>query len=295
MEIRVLKCFIKLCETESITAAAQALSLTQPALSRQLSSLEEEVGEKLFIRSKKGITLTDAGYYLYKRATEIVNLADKTLLEFPHDSSEIAGDLRIGAGESPSISFTIQCVKKLLQEHPGIQVHFTNAGSRDLQTTLLESGAIDFALLSVVPLTKRFANIKLPLHDRWGLILRKDDPLAVKSYIEPDDLRSLPLLAGRSENFRSLMTGWLGYDFNRLNMIGTSFLLAATEQLVREKIGYQIAKEGIIKDGSNSDVCFRPFYPEIKSSVYLVWSSNRELTKLQEIFLNEMKNKSDAE
>lgn len=289
MEIRVLKYFLKLCETESITAAAQALNLTQPALSRQLGSLEEEVGEKLFVRGKKGITLTDAGYYLYKRATEIINLADKTLLEFPRDTQRLSGDLRIGAGESPSIAFTVQVIKKLLQEHPGIHVHFANAGSRDVQTAWLENGFIDFALLGVVPLTKRFSNIKLPLQDTWGLLLRKDDPLAAKPYIAPADIRPLPLLGGRSENFRSLMSGWLGYDFNRLNIIGTSFLMTSTEHLVREKIAYAIVKEGIANEGISSEICFRPFFPEIKSSVYLVWSSNRELSRLQETFLHEMK------
>ncbi len=292
MEFRVLKYFLKLCETESITAAAQALNLTQPALSRQLGSLEEEVGKKLFIRGKKGITLTDAGYYLYKRATEIINLADKTLLEFPRDTQRLSGDLRIGAGESPSIAFTVQVVKKLMQEHPGIHVHFVNAGSRDMQTILLENGLIDFALLSVVPLTRRFSNVKLPLQDTWGLLLRKDDPLAAKPYIVPADIRSLPLLGGRSENFRSLMSGWLGYDFNRLNIIGTSFLMTSTEHLIREKIAYAIVKEGIANEGTSSEICFRPFYPEIKSSVYLVWSSNRELSRLQERFLDEMRTSS---
>lgn len=294
MEIRVLKYFLKLCETESITAAAHALNITQPALSRQLSSLEDEVGETLFFRGKNGITLTDAGYYLYRRATEIVNLADKTLLEFPRDTQSISGDLRIGAGESPSIAFTVQVIKKLLREHPGIHVHFANASGRDIQTTLLENGIIDFALLGVVPLTKRFSNIKLPLQDTWGLLLRKDDPLADKPYITPSDIRSLPLLGGRSENFRSLMSGWLGYDFNRLNIVGTSFLMTSTEHLVRERIAYAIVKKGIADEGISSEICFRPFFPEIKSSVYLVWSSNRELSRLQELFLDEMKISSGA-
>jgi len=289
MEIRVLKYFLKLCETESITAAAQALNLTQPALSRQLGSLEEEVGEKLFIRGKKGITLTDAGYYLYKRATEIITLSDKTLQEFPRETQSISGDLHIGAGESPSIAFTVKVIKKLLQEHPGIHIHFANAGSRDIQTAWLENGFIDFALLGVVPLTRRFSNIKLPLQDTWGLLLRKDDPLATKPHITPSDIRSLPLLAGRSENFRSLMSGWLGYDFNRLHIIGTSFLMTSTEHLIREKIAYAIVKEGIMNEGITSELCFRPFFPEIKSSVYLVWSSNRELSRLQELFLHEMR------
>ena len=85
------------------------------------------------------------------------------------------------------------------------------------------------------------------------------------------------------------MSGWLGYDFNRLNIIGTSFLSTSTEHLIREKIAYSIVKEGIMNEGITSELCFRPFFPEIKSSVYLVWSSTRELSRLQELFLDEMK------
>lgn len=289
MEIRVLKSFLTLCETGNITAAAKVLNMTQPALSRQLSSLEDELGEQLFVRGKKGIILTESGGFLHKRAQEIVSLAEKTVAEFPHQGASFSGDLHIGAGESPTIAYTVRIIKQLLERHPGIHVHFYNAGSRDIQTKWLEEGIIDFALLGVVPLTKRFSNIKIPEQDRWGLLMRKDDPLAQKAAIEPADLETLPLTTGRSENFRSLMSGWLGYDFNRLNLVGTSFLMTSTEELVKERIAYAIIKEGIMNEGITSDVCFRPFYPEIKSNVYLVWSSTRELARHHELFLNEMR------
>ena len=99
MELRVLKYFLTLCEMGSITAAAKKLNMTQPALSRQMQSLEEELGDQLFIREKKGIVLTDAGFYLSKRAMDILNMADRTILEFPQKGKSITGSLHIGAGE----------------------------------------------------------------------------------------------------------------------------------------------------------------------------------------------------
>ena len=289
MELRVLKYFLALCETGSITAAARALNMTQPALSRQMQSLEEELGEKLFVREKKGILLTDAGLYFSKRAMDIVNLTERTVAEFPHQEEEISGSLRIGAGESPSIAHIVKIVKRLREKHPGIQVHFSNAGSRQVQMNWLESGIIDFAQMSVVPAAAQYANIKLPLQDTWGLLMRRDDPLAGKPHIRPEDLEGLPVTAGQSDNFRSLMSGWLGYDFNQLNRIGTSFLMTATESLVQEKVAYAIIREGIMNEGIHSEVCFRPFCPELKTSLYLVWSGTRKLTQVQELFLKEMK------
>lgn len=293
MEIRVLKYFLTLCEMGSITSAAHVLNITQPALSRQLISLEEDLGEKLFTRNKHGIILTEAGAYLRKRAFEIVSLSDRTAAEMPHSGRAISGDLHIGAGESPSIAYTVKVFKRLLSFASDIRIHFYNPGSRDIQTSWLENGVIDFALMGVIPLTRNFSNIKLPLQDRWGLLVSKASPLAAKPYITPEDLKEVPLLSGRSENFRSLMSGWLDYDFNQLHLVGSSFLMTSTEQLVKEEIACAIIKEGIMNEGISSDVCFRPFFPEVVSGVYLVWSGNREMTRLHEMFLSEMKMQGD--
>lgn len=289
MELRVLRYFLAICEMGSITAAAEALKMTQPALSRQMQLLEEELHEQLFIREKKGIVLTDAGVYLNRQAAEIVSLADRTAAEFPQKGKQITGSLRLGAGESPSILYLVQAVKRLRSKYPGIQIHFSNTGSREVQLNWLENGVIDFAMSSIVPLTTGFANIKLPLQDTWGILMRKDDPLAKKHCVKAEDIRNLPLLAGRSDNFRSLMSGWLGYDFHQLNLIGTSFLMTSSEALVKEKVAYAIIREGIMNEGIHSEICFRPFEPEIKSNLYLVWSNNRQLNQIQELFLKEIK------
>jgi hypothetical protein len=71
------------------------------------------------------------------------------------------------------------------------------------------------------------------------------------------------------------MSGWLGFDFNQLNFIGTSFLMTSTEKLVAESVAYAIIREGIINDGITSPVCFRPFHPELKYVPGLVqWSKH---------------------
>ncbi|MBQ1535668.1 MAG: LysR family transcriptional regulator, partial [Ruminococcus sp.] len=78
MDIRVLKYFLAVAREQSFSVAAQRLFLSQPTLSRQLSELESELGKPLFIRSNKGVTLTDEGMMLRKRAEEIVELVEKT-------------------------------------------------------------------------------------------------------------------------------------------------------------------------------------------------------------------------
>ena len=81
MEIRVLRYFLTIVQEKSINKAAGVLHITQPTLSRQIAQLEEEVGVRLFRRGGKGISLTEEGILLRRRAEEILSLVDKTRQE----------------------------------------------------------------------------------------------------------------------------------------------------------------------------------------------------------------------
>ena len=100
MELRGLKYFLMVAREENISNAAALLHVTQPALSRQLMQLEDELGVKLFHRSRHSIILTEEGMLLKRRAQEIVSLSDKTLLELSR-KDEIA----IGGGETKACFF----------------------------------------------------------------------------------------------------------------------------------------------------------------------------------------------
>ena len=81
MEFRVLRYFLAVAREQSISAAAQALHLTQPTLSRQLRELEEELGKQLMVRGSRRIELTEDGMLLRKRAEEIMELVSRTQAE----------------------------------------------------------------------------------------------------------------------------------------------------------------------------------------------------------------------
>jgi DNA-binding transcriptional LysR family regulator len=99
MELRVLRYFLEVAREENITAAAESLHITQPTLSKQLMDLEDELGKKLFIRGKRRITLTEDGMLLRKRASEIIELVEKTETELQKNDELVVGDVYIGAAE----------------------------------------------------------------------------------------------------------------------------------------------------------------------------------------------------
>ncbi len=129
MEIRVLRYFLAVAREENITRAAERLYISQPTLSRQLKELEEELGKKLFIRGSSKITLTEEGRLLRRRASEILDLVDKTTDEFKALDEINGGDIRIGCAESQGIRCVMQAASSLGEEYPFSADHDCRNGS----------------------------------------------------------------------------------------------------------------------------------------------------------------------
>lgn len=96
MEIYILKNFLEIAREGNMTAAANALHISQSTLSMQIKSLEKELGKKLFVRHSRSVSLTDEGMVLRKRAEDILNMVDNTEAEFHEMSIINGGDIRIG-------------------------------------------------------------------------------------------------------------------------------------------------------------------------------------------------------
>lgn len=118
MELRVLRYFMTIAREGSITSAANVLHVTQPTLSRQIRDLENELGQKLFIRGSHHMTLTAEGMVLRKRAEEILSMVDKTEAEFHAMESTVSGDIYIGSGETQAIQHIAEIAKEIREDHP---------------------------------------------------------------------------------------------------------------------------------------------------------------------------------
>ena len=123
MELRVLKYFQEVAKEQNITKAAENLHITQPTLSRQLKSLEEELGQQLFVRSSHNIQLTNEGKLLSKRTADILNMVDKTTNEFKAMHDFTGGYVDLGCAESKGITYIAKTAKNLLKEYPNIQLN----------------------------------------------------------------------------------------------------------------------------------------------------------------------------
>ena len=136
MDIRTMQYYLAVVREGTISAAAEALHVAQPSLSRQMKELEEELGASLFIRGNRKITLTEEGMVLRKRAEEMIRLMQMTEEEISQIKNHISGSVRIGAGESYSFHYLSRTAASLANDHPDIRFHITSGDTQDLMDEL---------------------------------------------------------------------------------------------------------------------------------------------------------------
>lgn len=286
MELRVLQYFLAVTREQSISGAAEALHLSQPTLSRQLKDMEDELGKQLMIRGNRKITLTEEGMILRKRAEEILDLVQKAEHEITISDDVIAGDVYIGAGETDAVRLLAKAGKRLQLEYPDIHYHISSGDTTDVLESL-DKGLIDFGLIFGTIDTSKYEYVEFPTNDVYGILMRKDSPLAQKETICPEDLRDQPLIFNRNTHDGDLLTSWLGKSLSELHVAATYNLLFNASLMVDEGLGYAFALDQIINTTGNSNLCFVPCEPGLRVGMSLIWKKYQVFPKAAKRFLEE--------
>lgn len=287
MEIRVLRYFVEAAREESFTGAALKLHVTQPTLSKQIKELEDELGQKLFVRGNYSVHLTLEGEILYKRALDILEMVDLTASEFASMNEFNGGDIYIGCAESEGISLLAKAAKQLREEQDNLHFHLYS-GNAETVCERLDKGLLDFAVVvQNIDLTE-YSYLDLPFQDTWGLIMRKDSPMVSKAKIPIESLTHLPLIVSR-QGATNEMPEWLQKNYDRLNIVATYDLIFNASILVREGLGYALGFDKLVNTGAESILCFRPIEPTITSPMRLIWRKKQRFSRAAELFLEEVR------
>lgn len=147
MNLRQLGYFLKIAELRNFTHAANALFVSQPALSRQMRQLEEELGTALFIRSERGVKLTEAGDLLRQRSPAILSDIAQLRNELQSVYSQApSGSLAIGMGMSVRGILTVPLITQYRKQYPDVSLHVREG----ITSPLIEDvklGVLDCALV----------------------------------------------------------------------------------------------------------------------------------------------------
>ena len=198
MELRQLKHFLAVGEAGSITAAARNLRLTQPALSRQIKALEEELDTALLERGAHSITLTPAGEVLVAEARKLVRFSDAMIEKV---KSTAAGEpLRVGYAPSLAGEFLSVAIERFTQFHPRVRVSLYDWSSAEMRAGLA-NGKLD--LIVAAPCTGLQEPIRwVSLRDYgWQLVMHANHPLGKKKTVSAKDLAGQKLLLYDREHY----------------------------------------------------------------------------------------------
>ena len=286
VELRVLQYFLAVAREQNISAAAQSLHLTQPTLSRQLRELEEQLGKQLMVRGSRKIALTQEGMLLRKRAEEILDLVGRTQQEIAQSDETVDGDVYIGAGETDGVRRLVRVANRLREDCPGIRFHIVSGDAADV-CEQLDKGLLDFGVLLGDMDKARYCYMQLPMKDTWGVLMRRDSPLAQQQAVSPQDLWDKPLILSRQTDNKSSLYRWLQREPEQLHTVATYNLIYNASLMVDEGMGYALTLDKLVNT-TGSNLCFRPLQSGFALGMYLVWKKARIFSRAAQLFLERL-------
>jgi DNA-binding transcriptional LysR family regulator len=209
MELRQLRYFVAVAEQGNISRAAKSIFLTQPALSRQIKALEDEVGQCLLERQAHSIRLTPVGEALLREARELLQHAEQVL-----ERVRSAGrGLRLRVGYAPSLAAGMLSVAvgNFTQAHPNTHVELFDLSTSEMLAGL-ESEKLDVALCVGQQRQTRGLKWTPLVRAPWRLAVNRNHPLARRSQVTPLEVAGEPLLVYSQRDYPEYwdtITGWL--------------------------------------------------------------------------------------
>ncbi|HEX3863342.1 MAG TPA: LysR family transcriptional regulator [Stellaceae bacterium] len=192
MELRSLQYFVRIAELGSITRAAEHLRLAQPALTRHVQRLEEELGVALFTRANRGVRLTEAGQRLLESATRILREVERTGDEIRAQDAHPSGRIILGITPTLSPVLVPELFARMRREFPRVELKVMHAGMVRLEEFVID-GRVDVALLSELSRSRLIVSTRLAQEE---MVLICQPGTRPPGIISVDELNRTPLILG---------------------------------------------------------------------------------------------------
>ncbi len=286
MDTRLLRYFVAVAEEGHLTRAARRLYISQPALTKQIKQLEQQLGVELFARSRTGMSLTEPGRVFAEHAPILLAGWDRMLRETKSGASRAAKVLRVGFIASAANEFTPEIVSAFRRDHPGWRVDMRQTGWTDPSAGLAD-GDVDAALVRLpFPGHENFRTTALFAEDRW-LALPAAHPLATSSELEFRELWTEPFVAAPPENgwWRDF---WIGLDARPADTAVIGAIARNTDEwltAIANGFGISFTPESSARYYPRPGVVYRPVRGIGPSRVAVAWPATSEGNPLVRDFI----------
>ena len=285
MDLRGLHYFSVVAEELNFTRAAQRLNMSQPPLSNQIKALEEELGTPLFLRGGRGLQLTEAGKLLYRRAAQLLDLAERTREEVGSLAMGLSGALCFGsvAGLAPFLA--ARWLAGFREEYPLVRFEIVNGSSDDI-IEQIQRGYIELGLIAAPYDSEHLEGI--PVGDEpWCAIMSDRNPLAA----EPDaplplrELAGRPLIVPHRRSRVDEIRSWFRQAGAEPNIIGEHSNFVDVLAMAHADVGISIFPQ-TAPETMPGIACRRIVEPSHRARYLLVRKRNTSISELSQTFLD---------
>jgi DNA-binding transcriptional LysR family regulator len=286
MDVRALRTFVEVARRQGFTRASESLHVTQPAISKMVRALEEELGTPLLLRERRRVTLTDAGRMVLERAQAILDALRVMEEEVVELAALRRGRVRIGLPPIVGVAFFPPLLGEFHTAHPGIVLELREEGSHHIESLVLER-ELDVGAVVLPTDEKAFATMPF-VHDELWAVLHPSHPLARRPTLTLRELEGTPFVLYRPEFalHGHILEACRRAGFNPHVASESSHwdFLAA---MVAANIGVALLPHTICRQLDRSQVRSVPLTrPVIPWDVALVWKRDRHLPPATRAFLD---------
>ncbi len=248
MDIHSLQAFIEVARKESFSKASETLFITQPAISKRIAALEDDLDTKLFNRISRKVTLTDAGKKLLPKAKELVNELNDMRRYATSLSDEIKGDLLIGSSNHVSMHRLPPILKAYRQQYHDVHLDMS-FGESDIMCKLVERGEIELAIITLPESLAENLQKQVLWVDSLHLVVGPDHPLSNQPEVTLEQLADFPcvLPSDTTETFR-VIKRQMDHSGLVLDVQMTNNNLDTLKMLVGAGLGWTLLPKTLLDD-----------------------------------------------
>lgn len=286
MDLTQLSHFLKVSEHRSFTRAAEALVMSQPALSRSVAKLEEELGQPLFERRSRSVELTEAGKLLEARARQVFALLEDTRAEISDDGN--TGRLRVGAIPTIAPYFLPGILRAFAETHPRCQLTVQEEVTERL-VHQVQQGEVDVAILAL-PITAKYLEAVKLFDEELFLVMPVDHPLAARKRLTIGDVQGQPfVLLGEAHCLSDTIVSFCRREqFQPVSVERTS-QLTTVQELVSLGHGVSLIPAMARQIDQSDRRVYRSLSGEVpRRSVAAIWNPYRFQSRLMRAFIEQL-------
>lgn len=285
-----MKCFLEVTRTGNFTTASENLFITQPALSRIIKSLEDEIGAPLFIRTRKKLILTDAGRILKKHALKIENQLQQLDAELDKMFMQRKRQIRIGLPTITNSIFFSKLIASFHEEYPEVIFLLEEDGSKPVEEKVLNN-LLDFG---VVVLSEENENLDsiIFVNEKLKLVVSSSHRLAGKQEVSLQELKKEDfIMFDRDFVLRNLVINSCREAGFQPKIISETSQLEFIQELVAYNIGITLLPESTCIELTDDFKTIAVTNPEIEWNLAMIWRKDASLSQIAQEFVRFAKEK----